>query len=488
MRFTRRAGGPSLLRSQLVRARPWLCRAVPAAAVLTFAAWCWVSARWNFAWDDADPEILNQAWQLARGESIYRDIDAPPFAFAAYPPLYYALAALLMKFTGLSFVGAKLISVVSALSIGWAMIRLNREWNGNAAAGLWSAAFLFLIPAFLYNSARCHVQMMAVALSIWSLVFFLRNRWADTVIISPLLAVLAVYTKQTQVALPLAMAAYLALRNRRWLLPYAATGTLAALLPLLWLQKATGGLFLFDTVQLAGIAYHVSQIAPVFIHHAGPLLLFLILALQILRRRFREKRLEPIDFYLGCVLVTTLVSLGRLGAHGQYVLELLVVTLLYLMRTEKLPLVRGRDALVAAQVLFLLIYAPLFVFWEEGYRGMACNRAAASIYPMLKSDTRPILSQQGSFALFARGGIFVQLFHFAALSRAGMWDQGLLLKEIDNRSFSWVITEFPVEESIGGDDDQERFTPEMLQALRRNYTRHKVLYPYYVYSPRPPAG
>jgi Dolichyl-phosphate-mannose-protein mannosyltransferase len=487
MKFTGSAGEASTPGSWAARARPWLCRAVPAAAAFAFLAWCCISVRSNFSWDDAEPEILNQGWQLTRGHSIYRDITAPPFAFAAYPPVFYALAALLLKFTGLTYIAAKLISVVSALSIGWAMVRLSREWNRNAAGGLWSTALLLMIPAFLYNSARCHVQMMAVALSIWSFVFFLRNRWTETVVISPLLAVLALYTKQTQVALPIAMAVFLAFRNRRWLLPYAATGTIAALIPLLWLQKATGGLFLYDTVRLAGIAFDVRQIPPVFAHFAGPLLLFLGLALHLLRQRFRKRQLEPIDFYLGCVLVTTVVSLGRLGAHSQYVLELLVVTMLYLMRTEKLPAVRGRDALVAAQVLFLLIYAPLFVFWEEGYRGMACNRAAEKIYPMLESDTGPILSQQGSFALFGRGGIFVQLFHFSALSRAGLWDQGLLLKEIDRRGFSWVITEFPVEDSTGDASDQERFTPEILEALRRNYARHGLFYPYHVYRPRPPG-
>jgi len=76
---------------------------------------------------------------------------------------------------------------------------LNREWNKSGQGGIWTAFFLFLIPAFLYNSIRVHVQMTAVALSIWSLVFFLRNRWKETVIISPLLAALAFYTKQNEV-------------------------------------------------------------------------------------------------------------------------------------------------------------------------------------------------------------------------------------------------------------------------------------------------
>ena len=94
--------------SRLARAHPLLCRWVPIAATLCFLAWCFVSVRSDFSWDDADPEVLNQAWRLARGESIYRGIDTPPFTFAAYPPFYFALTALLLKFTGLSFLPARL--------------------------------------------------------------------------------------------------------------------------------------------------------------------------------------------------------------------------------------------------------------------------------------------------------------------------------------------------------------------------------------------
>ena len=115
---------------------------------------------------------------------------------------------------------------------------------------------------------------------------------------------------------------------------------------------------------------------------------------------------------------------------------------------------------------------------------MACSRAAAKIYPLLREGSGPILSQQGSFALFARGEIYIQLFHFTALSRAGVWDQAMLLKEIDAHAFSWVITEFPIEDPVWTADDLERFTPEMAEALRRNYRREQAFYPYYLYRPR----
>lgn len=472
------------LTSRLIHAQPSLCRWVPAAALIFLLAWCFVSVRSDFSWDDAEPEILNQAWRFANGESLYHGIEAPPFAFAVYPPLYYVLAGFLLKLTGLSYLPAKLLSFLSALLIGWAMVRLNLEWNKNARGGIWAFFFLFLIPAFLYNVTRCNVQMMAVALSVWSLVFFMRNRWKETVILSPFLAILACYTKQSSIALPMAMLLYLALRNRRWLIPYAATLAAAGLIPFLWLQKTTDAYFFLNTVQLARLSYDIFQIPLIFMHHAGPVLVFIGLAVFILSRRLKNGAWEPLDYYFACTLVTTLVALGRIGAHGQYVLELLVVTMLFLLRNTSLPAIRGRDVLVSVQILLLLIYTPIFIVLEEGIWDISAIRAADKIYPLLNSTSGPILSQQGSFSLFSRGEIYIQLFHFTALSRAGFWDQDLLLERINQRTFPLVITEFPLELPISSDNERERFTPEMLEALRQNYRSLEAHYPYHVCIPR----
>ncbi len=468
----------------LIRIQPRLTRMVPFVAAFCFLAWLLISVRSNFSWDDADPEVLNQAWRLAKGESIYRSIDLPPYTFAAYTPVYYALCAVLLKLTGLSFLPAKVISLLAALAIGWALVHVDRLWNKTGRGGLWSAFLLFLVPAFLYNSTRSNVQMLAVAFSIWSLVFFVRNRGKEAVLVSPLLAVLAFYTKQTQIALPLATVTYLAFKNRRRLVAYLIVLTGAGFIPFLWLQKITGGNFYLNTVRLAGLSYDIFQIPQILVHHAGPLLGFIALALFFLCKRLRRGTWEVLDCYLMCLLGTTIVSLGRVGAHGQYVLELLVVTVVYLLRSTGLPAIKGHDLLVSIQVLILLFYAPLFVFLEEGVWDVRANRAAPKIFPVLNARPGPILSQQNSFPLFSRGEIYIQLFHFTALSRAGLWDQNRLVNEIERRTFSFVITEFALEQPVVSDNARERFTPEMIDALRRNYRCLQAIRPYYLYVPR----
>ena len=468
----------------LIQAKPYACRAVPTVALICLLAWCYTTVRPNFDSDDANPEILNTAWCLANGGRIYHGITSPPYSFAAYTPIYYAVIALPMKFTGINYIPAKLVTLLCSLAIGWAFIHLSRMWHRSPRDGIWTAFLCLLVPAILYNVIRSHPQMMAVALTLWSLVFFLKNRWFPTLIISPLFAVLAFYTKQSQIVLPLAIVLYLAVRNRRWLLPYITVTATAGLIPMIWLQHATNGYFLFDVLRLAELSFDPWKIADIFIGWLLPIIFFLAFAVILLWRRFREKAWDPMDYYLACLIPITIISLGRAGSHSQYVVELAFVVFLYLLHTTGLPDIKGKDLLVVVQVLVLICHSLVYVFTDEGPWGMATIRASERIYPMIAGISGPILSQQGSFALFSRGSIYIQLFHFIGLWNVGVWDQSPLLRDISEHKFPCVITQFPIEDSEAYKSDRERFNFKIITALRRNYRLRDAIYPYYVYIPR----
>ena len=462
--------------------RLFLCRYMPLVSIICFLLWS-ISLRSDFSWDDADPEILDLSWRMAQGQDIYRNINEMPFVFSTYTPIYFALPAFILKLTGLSFLPARLISFIAVIFIALALVRLSRMWNKSGWTGAWAAFLLLMIPAFLYNSVRCHPQMLAVAFSIWSFWAFLHNRRYYTLILSPLLALLAIYTKQTQIILPIAMILYLALRNRKWLAPYISVLAIGGLIPFLWLQKITDGNFYYNSIALAKLSYNALAVPGIFMHHAGPLFIFIGIALSFLFKRLKNRNLEEIDCYLLVIVPFTLITLGRPGAHGQYVVELLVVVMIYLIRMP-IPLkTAGKNIWVSIQILIFFIYTPLFVLLEEGLHKRAANRAYPEIYHILENTSGPILSQQGSFPLFTRGEIYVQLFDFAGLSRMGLWDQKKLVDEIEKQTFSHIITEFPIHESTGGADDLERFTPEITEAVTTKYMLLKEVYPYFIYQP-----
>jgi Dolichyl-phosphate-mannose-protein mannosyltransferase len=447
---------------------------------LLFAPLVWSG---TFSWDDADPEVLNNAWRLATGRSLYHSLDGPPWVVNPYTPLYHVLTAVSLRVTGLSFRPARLVSLLATASVALALVLLARRWGRRAREGLWAGALLLLVPAVLYNAARPHPQMLAVAFSLWSFFFFESRSRVLAEIVSPVLAVLGVYTKQTQIVLPLALGLWLLWRDRPRFLRYSASVALLGLAPVPWLQGTTRGQFLECVVGLNFLPFSVAQIPGVLIHHAGPLFGFLGLAVVRLVSRTRTRVLAPVDCYIGLLAPVTIASLGREGAHGQYVLEMLVVGVVYLLATGGVRFPAGRRALAAAQLGLLMAYAPAFVLLEEGLWDWQAVRAAPAVRALLETAPGPVLSEQGSFPLFTRGEIHIQLFHFAALARDGRWDQAPLLREVREQHLAWVVTEFPLE-GEPDDDARERFTGELLLALRHDYVRRTTLGPYFVYEPR----
>lgn len=459
----------------------WLARAAPLAALICFAVWCFIAIRPTHLWDDAEPEVLNQAWRLAQGKPVYKDIESPPYILAAYPPVYLAITAAALKLTGLSALPGKFISILAALAIGLAFARLSREWHGQTRRGWLMFCVLLIVPAFLYNTARVHVQMLAVALSIWSLLFLLRGKLLDVALLSPLLAVLAIYTKQTQIALPLAAGIYLLRHQPRRAAMYAAALAVMGLPPLFLLQQATDGYFLRHTVEWNSLTYTFTRLVLAFLQHVGPAIIFLVLAARVVKARTRQRRADHLDFYFIAAVLLAIASLGRIGAHTQYVVELHCVTLLVLLRAG------GFDPKLAGvlQVAGLLIYTPVFM-GQKAARALPAYAAAPAVHARLRQVDGPIISEQAGFAPFSGRELYIQLFHFSALARMGRWDESPLVRQIAARQFAFVITEFPLEDaSAWRSRHAERFNPRVRQAILENYRRSASMGPYFLYQPRP---
>ncbi|MBN2241348.1 MAG: glycosyltransferase family 39 protein [Acidobacteria bacterium] len=465
-----------------------LKRLLPLWALACFLGWCWIYLSPEHSPDDADPEILNQAWRLAKGEPIYTPgLESPPYVHTEYTPVFYSLGALGLRVAGLSFLPTAFLSFLALIAVIGAFIHCGRSCCGSWKQGALAGCIFLLVPAVLYNSVRTHPQMLAVALALWGFVFFNKRRFIPAVVVSPLLAALSIYTKQTMIALPIASLIWLLAKKRSWFLPYLGILTAAGLAPLVWLQVSTGGDFWMSAVTLSRLSFDVLNVLPVILHHAGPLFLFLGLALAVTARRFRSGTWEPVDVYFLTAAAVTILSCGRVGAYTQYVVELCAAVLLYLLLFTDLPAMKRIQTLICIQLSCLFLYTPLYVALEHGPFALASRRASERILPLVRSDPGPMVSQLGSFALFGTGQIYIEMFQYAAFSRMGLWDDGKFIRDIEEKRLRWIITLFDMSAEDLHPDDRERFTADVLEAARRNYGLLERIGPYYVYRPLPPG-
>jgi hypothetical protein len=93
-------------------------------------------------------------------------------------------------------------------------------------------------------------------------------------------------------------------------------------------------------------------------------------------------------------------------------------------------------------------------------------------------ENRPVVSED--MVLLMRAGHEVPIEPAIAreLALTGQWDQSLYLKLLDRHAFGFVITT--------PDDpwSAERYTPDMLAAIARDYPRTEAFGPYLVHYPQ----
>jgi len=163
------------------------------------------------------------------------------------------------------------------------------------------------------------------------------------------------------------------------------------------------------------------------------------------------------------------------------VLELLVATLLYLLRTTGC-LRYCKEALVSIQIIFSPATRRSLSFFKKAI-DIPANNAATQIYPLLRGQSGPVLSQQGSFALFAGEKFHSALSLHRVVASGDVGSKSII--EGDRRKNLFLRHHrIPNLQSISSGDAQNGYTGDA-GALRKNYRLDRAVNPYYLYVPGP---
>ncbi len=168
--------------------------------------------------------VLHQAHRFANGEPLY----PPPgrdFVPFLYTPGFAVVLGGLGKVFGVSFVLGRLISIVSAVAIGWAIWRAvaladKPPEHRIAAVGLFAAGYVFTFRWL--DLAR--PDTLAMALCVWALVLLRDSRGSHkTAVLAGVLMALSFWTKQTAATFVIASGIGALIVGPRQLPAYALT-------------------------------------------------------------------------------------------------------------------------------------------------------------------------------------------------------------------------------------------------------------------------
>jgi hypothetical protein len=394
--------------------------------------------------------VLNDAVRLARGESLYVDLQQFPMVRSPYPPLFPLVWSFLEPLAGPVFWPGRLLSVLSLVGItavvGWNAWRVRLGvWPGVVGVGL------VVSSPFVYQWAGyARVDMLALLFAVGGVV---AAQWISGwrgVLLSAVLCGLAIWTKQTTVTAAVAVALAYTLRSWRRGAAFAMLIGIPSLVVLVVMNALTAGEFFHHV--LAGNS--TNPIIP--LRSAVYVGAFLILELPAVvaslwwLRRGLGRQASPIALYLPITLFAT-ISAGNGGSSVNYLIEpVLAVALALPFAWRALP----QEAALAAPLL-AVVQLVMLVHWPnsfgttylaEGVLGHTPTEVDGAIGAHLDSLVRAapgeVIAEPAGFALRNGRPVYVQPIDLRAEQLQGRWRSEPLTSALASGRFSDVITAY----------------------------------------------
>ncbi len=242
----------------------WIPRILICLALLAFlgyfliyAHYAWQLFQFPFDYDQGEGFELMDTLLFSQGEWPYRDNNSYPFYSSNYPPLFHVITVPLVWLFGPQYWTGRLISflgtLITAAAIGYAVQRQGKRWWLSLLAGL-----AFLASNYVYHVGplfRQHMFMVmfeTLAVVLMAITIDLEEKDGKKrpwhILLVMLLLLFAGYTKQLAYATVAAVFIFFFLRQTwralLWAVPFAA----ATILIFFWIDYATNGMWLLNTV------------------------------------------------------------------------------------------------------------------------------------------------------------------------------------------------------------------------------------------------
>lgn len=445
--------------------------------------------------------LLDGARGVARGEGLYASPDQLPLMHIAYAPLYYVVVGGLQRIVGDSgYTVGRVVSLVATLvgagALTWSLKQVTARWS----VGLLAAGFFLTqnLTALLWAPLH-RVDPLALGLTLCGLALATAGR----VSLAAGVFVLALATKQTYLAAPVAVAVALALWPCwRGLLRFGAIIGGGAVVGIAIAQWLTHGWFLWHTITANGNEPDMVTFAALmgsFLQYNG-LPVLAALASFALPAAPGERMWR---IYLVCCLLT-LPSLAKLGASSNYWLETSAATAAVLAlashRLASWPMARLVAPTVMAGSLLIAVPGYQAIAVEAaanvaevvqppsprylslvGDGGTAPLRVDAGFVDWVAHQRGDLLTDNSGLAVAAGKRIEFEFQIFQLLDAEHVWSERPILEAIAARRFALVA----LMHSLDGPVDGTRWTPALRDALRTAYVPAGEQAGFWLYRPPP---
>jgi hypothetical protein len=445
--------------------KPDLETLVAAVAALCLAVTLWqayVRASIPFELNFGEGLVLGGAVRVLDGSTPYPAPSSFPYVFNTFGPIGYLLTATAIRVFGLSLFGPRLLVMLAGTIAVFAIAGLNRRLGSGWGIGLLVGVFFLSTPLARVWFPLLKVDYWAILLSLLGLFIFLTFPRLWFIVLIPF--ALAVLTKMTAIAAPIACVVELMLQRR----------SKQALMVL----AAIGGVLLSCVLLTEGPLLHLyrtnpesySILAALEMYTVGLVSSLLPLAV-ILYSVAMGLRWTPANrlgwLYLVACSVTAL-SAGNTGADANHMLEwsaaVCLVAGLALGR-----LIEHRDPLGRLFVFAFMVVVALWSLWAWPSSVAKIElKGCADAYAFVRSfpSDRVLSEDVSALSLAGKPVLVSDPFVMTQLGSSVSWSKGSMEQLATQGYFDLIV--------LGGEIDDYRhesgrWPPALLEVIRQHY-------------------
>lgn len=461
--------------------------------------------------------VLWQAQHILDPSMTYRNISTPPYNVTHYPPLYH-LATRAVQIVNHNWIAAgRLVSVASGLgtvlvigALVFAVLPRRVSPADRWTAAIFGGCSIFLHPFTTFWMRTARVDTLGLFLSLAAMAIYLWRRHWGWQLAAVTIFVLAGFTKQALITIPLACLLLEFFLNWRRMLAGCAWGAALAAVPLIVMQYRTHGGFLLNLIyynvnpmEFAGAKVILSSL-----FHSPWILVALavpatvITGMRLFRRRacglaWWRRRCEEsallrtlllITVHIAISLVLLPVAVAKRGASTNYVLPLILTLSPFAGIVAWRVFADARTsrhcnfALLCSFSLILLACQPMLYaaprILSRGGEGDREKYAAErrALIDMVRSTPGTVYSEDILLLLQAGKDVFAEPAIITLLTAAARWDERPFLDMLARQAFPLILaTDL---------DDRVRFSPAVARLIRANYEKDAQMDGLGVYHPR----
>jgi type IV secretory pathway TrbD component len=467
--------------------------------VLIQLRWAIAFLRWPVEIMYGEALIQDHAARILRGEALYQPLGHPSYTVASYTPLFYVLMAATQAVGGPGLLAGRFVSVVATVVTAALLGRLaagqGRGVVAGALAGLLFVAFGFPTPFPWFALAK--EDVLGVAFGVGSIAVLVSGRDRPRVVVSGLLAAMAILTKQPLIAALVAGLVSLWLCDRRRVLLFGLA-SVGPVLAVVAASELSTHAFLANTVfanvQPFRVDVLLTSLAGFKAYQAGPVALT---AVAVVRRLYVRKSFEDILLPAYCVVsALPLLGLASVGSAQNYWIELAAATSV-LAASEIWWWLRGPDlrsrlvgaALALVPLVNVVVAGRLALIWLPAlaqYADPAGTQAEfAAVLERVRSTPGEVVAEPLDALALAGKPALVEPWAADALYQSGTWDIGPLVDRVCNGDIQLAVLAHALDDSVVAYQDYGIWPAPLIDALRQKMVLQGTRAGRYLYIPLP---